>query len=89
MFLDIYDKVGLFARVGGKNGIDYMYQIEQYVIDTTDENGTDGPPVRWDLIEGTADNSGQIIRQWFRYPNGSVHDFSPQPDLTATPESPP
>jgi len=79
MFLKIYDASeppgNLYAMVGGRTGIDYMYQVEQFVIDTTnDEGDVDGPPVRWDLIEGTSDEPGRLLRQWARQEYGTVKE---------------
>lgn len=78
MFLKCYDASpepeNLTAMVGAKLGIDYMYQVEQWIQDTKDHAGVDGPIVRWDLIEGTISAPGPLIRQWARQPDNSIKE---------------
>ena len=77
MYLEIHDNTidgpqgTLAIAIGHRHGIDYMYQIEQWVIDTADD--VDGSDLaRWDCFLGTKDAPGRLIRQWARQPDGKV-----------------
>lgn len=73
--LDIHDAHptnSLMGRAGKDGSIEYKYQAEELVADTSHERGSDGPPVRWDLVQ-----NGKVIAQWVRQPDGLVIEVEP------------
>ena len=76
MILKIHDAHPTNSLLCIAGPVDYEYQIEQWVIDTTNDKGSeaDGPPVLWEMHYGTKEKHGPVVRRWRRQPNGEVEE---------------